>query len=193
LAILALDDNRANFQPLDKTRVGVLIPKQRKSTPALVHFLPLPGNHSNVVIPGKGPVSASYSLCLHLAWKYLKHHGTQFKPGFEKNCDLSVKQIIKLYNDLMQQREAIANAASSGLIGIVGGRKMERAVRAHRELYVLDSETFLNEHHRQCCLLPNLTGVQRQPSEYVVKAYKEKDVMTHHPIQAFLHDMGISY
>lgn len=161
LAILALDDDRSNFQPLDRSKVRLLGPKSQYGTSGnpdslnpqhlkpRVHFLPMPGNHSDLVNSELSSVQVSNSakLCRHLAWKFLTTHNTQLAINFDYTAD----EICRLYNDLNTNRQVIAAAASGGLLGFVGGYRKERAVRSDRSDYVYKSDTFINEHHRQSC------------------------------------------
>lgn len=160
LAILALDDDRSNFQPLDRSQVTLLAPKSqygKRGNPASlnpqrfkprVHFLPMPGNHSDLVNSelSSVPVTNSAKLCRHLAWKFLTAHKSLLTTQFDYTPD----EICRLYNDLKTNREVIADKASGGLFGLVGGKRKERAVRFHRAMYVHESGLYINEHHRQC-------------------------------------------
>ena len=163
LAILALDADGGNFMPTDRSQLKLLAPKSQHGYPGnpdslnpqhikpRVHFLPMPGNHSDVVnvALSSEAVKPSAWLCRHLAWQFLTAHHTPMTDCFDLSPDLICQQ----YEALMTQRVDIANAASSGgYLALVEGFKRERAVRAHRDDYVKDASTYLNEHHRLCAL-----------------------------------------
>lgn len=185
LAILALDDDRANFQPTDKEVLKVARPKgSQKVRRPNTHFLPLPGNHSGMVITNEGIAMESALLCLHLAAKFLEYHGTAFKPE-TPYASFSLDKICTYYDNLRKLRPQIADKASSGLLSVVGGRREERHVRKHVGAYVVDPEVFINEHHRQCVLAPDIRST--------ILPHMIAAGTSYSPIQSVLCQMGIAY
>ncbi len=163
LAILALDADGGNFKPTDRTDIKLLAPKSEhgkggnpdslnfQHIKPHIHFLPLPGNHSDVVNANLSHplVKNSATLCRHLASQFLTAHGTPMKSEFQLTCD----EINQLYNQLLLKLEEIASAASTGgWLSPVEGFKVERAVRKNRNEYVLEPDKYINEHHRLCAL-----------------------------------------
>lgn len=205
LAVLALDDDRSNFQPLDRTKVSLLVPKSqhgkggnpdslnpRRLKPR-VHFLPMPGNHADLVnsSPSSASVSASAKLIRHLAWQFLTAHNTPLTQAF----DYTGSEIRQLYQELQTNRDGIVRAASSGLFGLVGGFRKERQVRARRGDYVQDSETYINEHHRMSMF--NETEYpcgdsEESFSETECSAWNENKMLELPRTQACLEKMGIT-
>jgi hypothetical protein len=181
LAILALDDDRSTFQPLDRSNVRLLGPKSQygkignpdslnpQRLKPRVHFLPMPGNHSDLVNsePSSVQVGNSAKLCQHLAWSFLAAHKTQLTADFDYGRD----EICRLYRELKSNRQIIANAASGGFFGFVGGYKKEREVRAHRGNYVHESQTYINEHHRQCARMPEQTRCRHSDEAFAEEAW----------------------
>jgi len=200
MAPLAMDDDRANFQPSDRNMLQMLVPQSQTGTPTKglapnVHFLPFPGNHGDVVnVDVTEYARPSANLVRHLAHKFLSAHGTEFNPskfGSHK-VDLSPDEICAEYKSLKSNAEHIAKKASSGLIGVVGGRRKSRHVRTHREAYVTDPDLFINEHHRQCFLTPEIEAQKDPPVEFSghVDWGTKKYVK---PYQGNLFQMGITY
>lgn len=186
LAVLALDDDRANFQPLDLNTVRVMRPAQGHTLAPNIHFLPLPGNHSDVVFPTKGNAPESGRLSLHLAYKFLKHHGTLFAnapPG----ARMSIEEILDAYEALQKHREEIRGAAASSWNDYVGGfRRKERQVRKSLREYVFEPHLWMNEHHRMCALAPN----QQTPYPPAIQL---SPGAPYKPWQGLLPQMGITY
>ena len=128
----------------------------------------MPGNHSDLVNSELSSVHVSNSaqLCRHLAWKFLTAHKTPLTKPF----DYTPAEICRLYSQLKANRQLIAEQASGGLFGIVGGKRKERAVRSHRAMYVHDSGTYINAHHRLCARMAEPAQCQK-PDE----SFSEKD------------------
>lgn len=185
LVVLALDDDRANFQPLDSYALKIRVPSGKATTAPHIHFLPLPGNHSDVVFPTKGNAPNSGKLCLHLAHKFLSSHGTRFTK-VPRGATLSVDEIVAAYGDLNTNLSTIASAAAAKWNDIVGGfTRQERSVRQQRREYGLDTHRFINEHHRLCALSPGLVANGDRPAL--------QGGADHWTWQAHLPQCGISY
>jgi len=155
LAVLALDDMRGTFMPTDRHVLKVRVNTRKPARIPYVQFLPLPGTHADVTGAGKSAEAKnSGMLTLHLAWKFLSIHGTRFADIAKvRRWDLSAKEVVNIYARLFAKMPAIS-AKKGTLVSASGGLRKERHVRAHRSEYVRDSELFINEHHRQCCLYP---------------------------------------
>jgi hypothetical protein len=169
LAILALDADGGNFLPTDRHDIKLLAPKSqhgKKGNPdslnpchvkANVHFLPMPGNHSDLVNAklSSPPVANSAKLCLHLGRMFLTAHGSSMKQSFQMSTD----ETRALYDQMLPQLSEIAKAASTGgWLSLIEGFKTERAVRMHRAEYVHEPDKYINEHHRLCTLQENYPG-----------------------------------
>jgi hypothetical protein len=186
LAVLALDDDRSNFQPLDANSVQVMRPSQGTALAPSVHFLPLPGNHSDVVFPTKGNAPLSGRLCLHLAYKFLKHHGTRFANA-PAGALMTIEEVFDAYEELLADRAKIRDAAASAWNDFVGGfKRKERQVRKALREYVFEPHLWVNEHHRMCALAPNLQA----PLSPVIQLSQGAP---YKPWQGLLPQMGITY
>ncbi|EAR22423.1 hypothetical protein [Nitrococcus mobilis] len=166
-AILALDENGCLFEALDRSTVAFMAPRSQHGpggnpdslnpshVKPHVHFLPFPGNHSDVVNSGLSSqaVANSPRLIRHLAWKFLRAHGTEFHSSF----DLVPRTVCHLYEQLMTDLPAIAKHARTVWIG-KHGLQREREVSSNRGNYVKEPETYLNEHHRMCALGTSYPG-----------------------------------
>lgn len=186
MVILALDDDRSTFQPLDADELKMLCPRAAPRPAPNVHFLPLPGNHSDVVFPTKGNAPDSGKLCLHLAHKFLTHHGTKFKKT-PRNAQMSLSQLLHAYGNLHSNLATIRERAKMTMGGrMVGLMRQERSVRAKQSEYVFDPLRWVNEHHRQCALAPNANDTG-QPALMIQPG------APYSPWQAFLPHLGIFY
>lgn len=163
LAVLALDADGGNFQPIDRTDIKLLAPKSQhgkggnpdslnsQRIKPHVHFLPIPGNHSDVVnVKLSDPlVENSAILCRHLAWQFLTAHGTPMKQELR----LPNNEVSECYDRMLPELGQIAKKASTGgWLSPVEGFKTERKVRKHRGEYVREHNQYINEHHRLCAL-----------------------------------------
>jgi len=158
MAILALDDDRANFQPTDRMVLKLKVAKNRTSALPNVNFLPLPGNHADVAGAGSTKeAELSGILCAHLGWKFLSSHGTCFAMTTKTHSwDMRPNMVVEKYNTLRGILKTIASRASSGRFSLVGGSRQERDVRTNRHAYVNGGHFFINEHHRQCSMMPTI-------------------------------------
>jgi hypothetical protein len=161
LAVLALDDDRSNFQPLDRAKVRLMAPRSQHGSGGnpesrnpmhlvtRVHFLPMPGNHSDLVNSdlSSPAVRGSAELTERIARQFLLAHGT----GMKAAPDSDRGRVCRAYAELSLHREEIAASASGGWVDAVGGYRLERGVRAHRSAYVEESAAYLNAHHRALC------------------------------------------
>lgn len=177
LAVLALDADGGNFQPTDRSDITLLAPKSQHGkggnpdslNPQYikphVHFLPIPGNHSDVAnVNFSHPlVENSAILCRHLAWKFLSLHGTPMAKEFQLSSD----EVSQLYNQMLPKLGEIAKAASKGgWLSPIEGFKTERAVRKHRKEYVHDPDKYINEHHRLCALKQDYPAVPKSDDQF---------------------------
>jgi hypothetical protein len=205
LAIIALDDDRANFQPTDRDEMVCLapptthpVPRGVVIPPPNVHFLPLPGNHS-CIVGGFGKIGevdpgsrAVADLVRHIGFKFLSHHGTIFQRGSYADPIESAEDVVTYYDYLRRFKEVIRKNNSSGRFSIAGGSQQERNVRRrNRFLHTLYPDDFLNDHEHYCWTVERLTNKalpQPQPTYgSSPKKYGDK------PPQASLATMGLSY
>ncbi|MGK7873387.1 MAG: hypothetical protein AB4426_08755 [Xenococcaceae cyanobacterium] len=184
LAILALDADGGNFQPTDRTDIKLLAPKSQygkggnpdslnpQQIKPHVHFLPFPGNHSDLVNANLSHplVKNSAILCRHLAWLFLTTHGTPMKHEFQLSSD----EVSQLYNQMLPKLGEIAKAASTGgFLSIVEGFKTERSVRKHRDDYVKQPDRYINEHHRQTILQQDYPPIPKSDASFLPEEWTE--------------------
>lgn len=206
LAVLALDADGGNFQPTDRTIIKLLAPKSQhgkggnpdslnpQHIKPHVHFLPIPGNHSDVVNAKLSHplVKNSATLCRHLAWQFLKAHGTPMKQEWK----LSRDEVSQLYNQMLPKLGEIAKAASTGgWLSPIEGFKTERAVRKHRGEYVHEPDKYINEHHRLCALKQDYPPVPKFDGQFLASdwtKWQENKTPDLPKEQTHLQLMGIS-
>lgn len=184
LVVLAMDDDRGNFQPLDIHELLVMRPQTGSAPAPNVHFLPLPGNHGSVVWPTKGSAPLSGKLCVHLAHKFLQAHGTRFSR-VPAHADMEVRQLVAAYESLRADRERIQRESAQSWNDIAGGRRQERRVRRTLAEYVDDPARWVNAHHQQCAQSPN---ARAEPPRNVLLPGEPRPAP-----QGVLHAMGITY
>ncbi len=178
-AVLALDENGSFFEPTDRSNMKLLAPRSQHGkqgnpdslnpdhTKPHVHFLPFPGNHSDLVnVELSCPeVADSAKLIGHLAWQFLVQHGSVFTKSF----DMTVSDAQQTYTRLFANRYGISEAARGGLVNKHGFAE-EREVTENRTDYVQDASRYLNEHHRLLTLgadTPAVTSERFAPSDWV--------------------------
>lgn len=162
VAILAMHDHRQNFvateienlviQPRNRPRPGGLPPLPHPD----IIFLPLPGNHSDVVCekePGEQYPATAYSkkLAQFMAWKFLSANGTRFRQDMNMAQNYSAQKCCEMYENLAQNLDIIDRMAeTSGLMKkhVIGGGYLLREVCANRGRYT--PTPFLNLHHCHC-------------------------------------------
>ncbi|WP_144311497.1 hypothetical protein [Desulfonatronospira thiodismutans] len=180
LAIIALDDDRKNFQPIDRTEIicpepGAVInlkkyrggedkhkihnPPSNPPLPPSIHFLPFPGNHSTVVGAFKklsevDPGSLAVSdMVRHISKNFLSYHGTVFSQSYMDDPIQNVEDILHYYKIINSSKELIRERSASSFYGgkIVGGGYQERKVRKmNRILHTSMPDLFLNDHEHYC-------------------------------------------
>lgn len=212
LAVYAMHDFRINFTPIDMD-VLELLPRDRPRVassaavalvpplpPPNLAFLPLPGNHSDVVQEKtderglKGLESLqSYRICIHLAWKFLAHHGSSFKHpivGHIPLVDLAAADYLDYYNKMIQNLDTIALAKHEQQTAewynakkkIVGGGLRVRDVCMKRSNYA--PYPYMNLHHFICA--------QSRNAAALTPAQREADQIFQDPLRN-LRNMGITY
>lgn len=185
LAVLALDADGGNFQPTDRAGIKLLAPRSEhgkggnpdslnpQHIKPHVHFLPIPGNHSDVVNANLSHplVENSVTLCRHLAWQFLTAHGTPMKQEFQLSSD----EVSQLYNQMLPKLGEIAKAASKGgWLSPIEGFKTERAVRKNRGEYVREPDKYINEHHRLCALKQDYPPVPKSDDQFSESDWTER-------------------
>lgn len=146
VSVLALDDERENFQPVDQTLLKCLGDTRKL-------FLPFPGRHQEVAYDDSlgDCVKAALpgaEIVRWLAWRFLRAHGTDFKDEFP-NCEFtkySSVALIQRYDELFKAKKRIALACKHSK-NIVGGKRQERDVRKNLKKYSESGEKYLNDHH----------------------------------------------
>lgn len=149
LAIMATDDCRRTFHPTDINILKVLSPKASESFSKRpnIHFLPMPGNHSDVVNVGvTQDLQCGADIIRYLAQKFLVNHGTLLNAD---GSNYSKQDLLKGYEYLKENEEKLGSRAKSNdVINLIPGVESTRKIRHERSKYVIDSQYFVNEHHR---------------------------------------------
>jgi|GEM_PF-5518986 len=219
LALIALDDDRENFRPVDRADIICKAPRSYHAKndpntlthplprtavpPPNVHFLPLPGNHSCVVgafgsigevDPGSRAVA---DLVRHIGIKFLSHHGTPFPRGTYADPIESAGDVVVYYDFLRRFKDVIRTNNSYEKLSMTGaiaaGSRMERPVRRrNRVLHTSYPDENLNDHEHSCRKIerPNDTRALPQPRP----AYGQRPAAYGaDPPQALLSSMGLAY
>jgi hypothetical protein len=210
--ILATGDARSNFVPLDRKTIRILTP--RFNDPLYiaphVHMLPMPGNHTDIVLgyqPSCWGVVPGGLIVRHLAWKFLKFHGTQFEPQWEKGESPDWKPDILVHYYELMMKNAKNNFEKAKYVAlldkIAAGRELTRDVHLYRNHYVTDEKKHMNEHHRFCLSksFPRPLPYPPPPAEIPKDVLKARAQVTGAPYlsegrppkQATMTELGISY
>ena len=160
MATLALHDFRKTFRPTDR-EVLELLPG---ANPNMV-FLPLPGTHSEVVIPPtaekirKFPERGkmrSAEISIRLAFKFLEKFGTPFQSGKPSLVHgLSPADLTELYQEVCMYQDTAclrswrsASATFSGTAATTAWQEGLRDIFKNRHHYA--PKGFINLHHYLC-------------------------------------------
>lgn len=207
LAIIALDDIRANFQPTDRADIYCRDPREygtiptggKQIAPPNVHFLPLPGNHSCVAgafsdISKAHPAMRNIAnLVRHLGIKYLSAHGTPLQMGSYIDPMESAEDVLFYYQFIKQCIDPVREKSKpSGLTGkVAGGGEQVRPVRENdRRNHVFNPEKYLNDHEEYCTDLVE----KRAARDSGASAYGSRpSTYQANPKQSSLNKMGITY
>jgi hypothetical protein len=183
VGILALDEDRKPFKTMDRTTIRLLAPRSQyglngnpdslnpEHNKPEVHFLPFPGNHSDLVNAAQSCPEAidSATIIKHLAWKFLTTHGSAFHTSFEQDNEI----LKQTYTRLFANRDTISNKISGNwffkFLKRLNPFKGEREVATHREQYVQDPQCCLNEHHRLMKLGSNYTTTEITPKAFAAE------------------------
>lgn len=140
LAVLAQDEFRENFRCV--ARNWLYLYNSEKYSPKLpepmVHFLVLPGNHSDIAwakpTASMDPVAVGAAkIARDLAYKFLLLHGTSFKP-FDKKVTymgLSKKEINTLYKKIYNKGNLDRHYMATTKAGLGSGS----VFKEHRGFY----------------------------------------------------------
>ncbi len=159
-AIMQLDEMRREFKPQDLSRVIIT-----DSTKTHVSWLPMYGNHSDSTKVKKDSMQHGPKIiwqCLH---QFFTQHGTRFdevrvpslavsKKANREQQDPAIpltdpKELLKLYGGHHDEREAhLSYARRSKPLDSAMLRKPRR-IKQQLELYVKDSDFFVNAMERQ--------------------------------------------
>lgn len=144
IATLALHDVRKGFRPQDLSRVNIM------PGAGTIIFLPFPGQHNTQVKKTTDVKSDVPRIVWHLAYRFLKAHGTNLGRSVISNLvpvSLSryyarIKVLEKDYQRKFWDRVKGFDRAQGGIAN--------RDVLKHRDTYVVRPDYFINEHHREC-------------------------------------------
>lgn len=145
LAILATGENRKSFAPQDARSIGQRVNLQASN----VMFLPMPGIHKHLSKFGTGKTAVISQIVWSIAYDFLKKFGSKsIKPKKYVDSDAGY---LKLYTKLLAQDSEYA-ALAHRTVGarIVGKGLASRDVLKNLDLYVVNPEYFINQHHRKC-------------------------------------------
>jgi len=147
LGVVATGENRNTFKPQDLSRVQIT-----DSTSNVV-FLPVPGKHATPAVykDSKGretPGQEVSTIVWSMAFQFLKTFGT---PLNRTGRQLSVQDYLEHYSTILIKHDMYSKLRQKGLkqrvIGLgFGSRQINRDIAK----YVVNSEYFVNEHHRAC-------------------------------------------
>jgi len=211
-AVIALDDNRANFQPTDRGDIERLSPDNYPNiprpagqiVPPNTHFLPLPGDHSCVAgafddTTKTHPAMRNVAnLVRHLAIKFLTSHGTPFKLDRYRDPIESAEDVVFYYDFIKQCEKAIERQCEiPGIfkdpVGKIasGGKQIRNIKRLKRKTHVAGNpEEVMNDHHQMCLSIVN----NDKTLENSLPQYGSfPDSYQDHPRQTLLSRMGFIY
>lgn len=145
LAILATGENRKSFAPQDARSIG-----QRVNTQASnVLFLPLPGIHKHLSKFGTGKTATISRVVWSIAYDFLKKFGSKSKKP--KKYVQSDAEYLSLYTEMLTREDDYGALAHGGVGARVVGKGLKsRDVLKNLDLYVVNPEYFINQHHRKC-------------------------------------------
>jgi hypothetical protein len=143
LGILAKGENRETFKPQDLSRVHIVNPAYSN-----VAFLPFPGKHSTVA-QNCDPTALEVSdIVWSMAYQFLTKCGS--KVGTPPSI-LSAQDYVANYSRIIAKSESYGKIKQKGLkqraIGMGFGK---REFTKQLDKYTVNSEYFINEHHRSC-------------------------------------------
>ena len=175
-AVLALNERHGNF-----ACIGPDLIINNAANDAWIEFLPMPGNHSDVVRPNdetlptlrhgsKGDIhsSKSYLIGIALGYQFLSHFGT---PMTAIDGMISDQTALSFYDNMQEFREYTIEEytkAYNPLLGmsLIGGKAVDRAV--------------LTAYKNAQATVPQSTDPQTPYSPYVIKGF----INVHHWILA---------
>lgn len=141
VCVLATGENRNTFAPQDLARLHVTDPTQTH-----IVFLPFPGKHSTVAKNNDQKSKDISDIVWSMAHQFLHHFGTrQSKPSKL----LSRFDFLESYSAVVNKSETLSRIKQKGLMQKVIGQGFgKREMTTQMEKYVVNSEYFVNEHHR---------------------------------------------
>lgn len=144
IATLALHDVRGGFRPQDLSRISI------ESGAGEIIFLPYPGQHNTQVkntadIKGDVP-----KIVWHIAYKFLKANGTELGRNVISN--LNAKSLCNYYARISVYEKKYERKLKDKIkdFDAFQGGLITRDVVKNLDAYVVRSDYFINEHHREC-------------------------------------------
>jgi hypothetical protein len=211
-AVIALDDNRVNFQPTDRGDVERLSPDKYPNIPRPIgpivppntHFLPLPGDHSCVAGAFDDTAKAHpamrnvANLVRHLAIKFLTSHGTPFKLDRYRDPIETAEDVVFYYDFIKQCEKAIERQCEipgflKDPVGKIasGGKQVRNVKKFKRKTHISGNpEVVMNDHHQMCLsIVQNEKALENGGAQYGSYPDKYED----NPRQTLLSRMGFVY
>ena len=142
IGILAMDEQRSNFEPQDRSRLIV-----DEKTNAI--FLPFPGRHDTPVKLTGSPPEAGRMVWM-LGLSFLRHFGSKFSSAIVPR--LPPQEVCNAYARIRINRSDYHTLRQRWYqpdISNIGGVVRQREFMANIDKYVVDADYFINEHHRQ--------------------------------------------
>jgi hypothetical protein len=142
IGILAMDEQRSNFEPQDRSRL--IIDEKVNAI-----FLPFPGRHDTPVkLTGTPPEAGRMVWMLGLS--FLRHFGSKFSSAIVPR--LPPQEVCNAYGKIRIARSdyhALRQRWYQPDLSNIGGVIRQRDFLANIDKYVVDADYFINEHHRQ--------------------------------------------
>lgn len=176
VAFLAMHERRILFKPQDASRMYVEDYHQ-----TFVSFLPIPGVHSHGVYISDPNHSAIPLIVRHFIRTQLFLWGTRFEDDdWMEYSHLNATTILECFGIIRQQQhyyEALGDAQTFKWFG--KKLKKERRILKHLEEYVLDSNFFFNQFHREIFKLvyPAIFNYCFEHHQISLSTYDKQDIL----------------
>ncbi|MFZ4077282.1 MAG: DUF5621 domain-containing protein, partial [Legionellaceae bacterium] len=155
IAFVQLDEMRRDFKPQDLSRI--IVESQEKTT---VTMLPMYGNHTAAIKIKDLQKTSTARMAWISLYAFLNEHGTVFEKGMpdfalEKKAKAPLtlslsdpKGLLSLCNEQHKEREHYLSYGKRHKTGDSLFLRKQRRLYQHREMYVEDSDFFLNQWER---------------------------------------------
>jgi len=141
VCVLATGENRNTFAPQDLTRLHVTDPTQTN-----IVFLPFPGKHSTVAKNSDQKSKDISDIVWSMAHQFLQRFGTRQSQSATL---LSRSEFLNSYSAVVNKKKTLSKIKQKGLKQkLIGQGFGKRTMATEMEKYVVNSEYFVNEHHR---------------------------------------------